>query len=58
MYFNLGYHWVKYEKCKKIGFFKRGLGTCVGKLEWFNTSRAHGSYRSCGAIVREPAPVM
>ncbi len=35
MYFNLGNNGVKYEKCEKRGFFKRGPGTCVGKLEWF-----------------------
>ncbi len=36
MYFNLGYHGVEYEKCeKKLDFFKRGPGTCVGKLECF-----------------------
>ncbi len=35
MNFDLGYHGVEYEKCEKIGFFKMGLGTCMGKLEWF-----------------------
>ncbi len=23
------------KNVKKLDFFKRGLGTCVGKLEWF-----------------------
>ncbi len=35
MYVNLGYHGVKYKKCEKMGFLQGGLGTCMGKFEWF-----------------------